>query len=101
MVTGPTVDLKVSIELDSLHFALVDLPEVAQEWPTLDEGEWASWSQDWDQLMGALEVVLEPRYRAGTMLPDQKARYRELRQQLQDALPTLDRLQLSRPRITF
>ena len=99
MVTHPAIDHKVAIELDSLGFALSDLPVVAAEWDQLDEGERASWSQDWDQLMGAVEVVLEPRLCSGTLGAKDRGRYLDLRRVLMEALPILDHLQLSRPRI--
>ena len=42
----------VEIELKSLGLMVGDLWEVVDEWDSLDDGERASWSLDWDQVMG-------------------------------------------------
>ncbi len=97
MATRSAIDQRVEVDLESLHLMLGDLPEVAQEWDELSDGERVSWSLDWDQLMGALKVTLDPYYRSGDMTADQRARYREILRQLQEALPLIQRLRLYPP----
>lgn len=99
MATNTIMRQRVDIELKSLRLMLADLPEVAAAWGTLADGERVSWSLDWDQLMGALRVVLAPCYRSGQMTLDQQAQYRELLQTLKHALPLIERLNLSRPSV--
>ena len=97
MATRLAIDQRVEIELKSLRLMLGDLPEVAQEWDELSDGERVSWSLDWDQLMGALKVTLDPYYRSGAMNDDQRARYCTILRQLKEALPLIERLQLYPP----
>lgn len=99
MATQTAADLKVEVNLELLRSTLDDLPGLAQEWDHLGDGERVSWSRDWDQLIGALEVVLEPRYRSGAMTPDQQGRYHAMLRQLEAAAPTLERLGLYLPPI--
>ena len=97
MVAKTVIARHIDIELKSLRLMLGDLPEVAAEWPELGDGERASWSLDWDQLMGALQVILEPSYRAGAMTPDQQACYQELLHDLREALPFIAQIELLPP----
>ena len=99
MATQAAASRRVSTELESLRLMTGDLAEVAAEWPELSGAERASWSLDWDQIMGSLEVVLDPAYRGGSMTPDQQERYRELLSRLRDGMPTLECLGLQRPSI--
>jgi hypothetical protein len=97
MATRLATDRRIGIDLASLRLMLGDLPEVAQEWDELSDGERVSWSLDWDQLMGALKVTLDPYYRSGAMTDDQRARYGTILGQLKEALPLIQRLQLYPP----
>lgn len=99
MATQTAASSRVSLELESLRLMIGDLADVAAEWPELSGAERASWSLDWDQIMGSLEVVLEPAYRAGLMTPDQQARYGDLLCRLRNRTPTLEWLGLQRPSI--
>jgi hypothetical protein len=47
--------------------------------------------------MGALEVMLYPRSRAGALTADQQARFRELMRQFKKSLPLIARLKLYCP----
>ena len=101
MATKTEMDLRVEIDLESLRLMILDLPEVADEWSEMGGGERASWSHDWDQLMGALKVTLDPQYRSGAMSPDQGRSYRDLLRRLEEALPIIDRLQLYPPPVAL
>jgi hypothetical protein len=99
MVTKTAVNRRIEIDLESLRLMLGDLPEVAEDWARMGEGERVSWSLDWDQVMGGVQVTLDPPYRAGEMTPDQRARYRDLLRELAAALPVIERLQLQPPSV--
>jgi hypothetical protein len=99
MVARPRSSHKISTELRSLRLMLGDLPGIAAEWEELPDGERAGWSHDWDQIMGAFEVVLEPAYRAREMNADQVALFEAIRRDLQRALPTIERIGLQAPRL--
>jgi len=76
---------------------LDDLPEVARDWPQMSDAERASWSLDWDQVIGGDVRLLERQRRSDQMTPDQQARYRDLLCKLKEALPIIERLGLYRP----
>ncbi|MBI4494987.1 MAG: hypothetical protein HY690_19610 [Chloroflexi bacterium] len=97
MATRAETDLKVERELKSLRLFLETLPELAREWQDLGDGERASWSRDWDQLMGAVEVVLHPRYLSGAMTINQRTRYCELLSKIDQARPLIRQLNLYSP----
>jgi hypothetical protein len=83
--------------LESVSLMLADLPEVAEEWDRMPDGERVSWSSDWDQLMGTDLFGLDARYREGAMTPEQEVAYEELKAGLEAALPTIEELNLYRP----
>ena len=97
MAAPTTTDERIAIGLESLRLTLGELSEVAGEWTRLDDGERASWSLDWDQLMATYLPLLERAYRSGAMTPDQRARYCEILRRLKETLPTIERLQLYPP----
>ena len=97
MAAPATTDERIAIGLESLRLTLGDLSEVAGEWTQLNDGERASWSLDWDQLMATYLPLLERSYRSGAMTPDQQVRYGEVLRQLKEALPLIQRLQLYPP----
>jgi hypothetical protein len=97
MVTKTAINEQVDIELEGLRLMRGDLPEVADQWASMDDGERASCSLDWDQLIGALEVILDPAYRANTMTDGQQIQYRQLLQCLLQALPVLGSISLRPP----
>ncbi len=97
MAAPTTTDERIAIGLESLRLTLGDLSEIAGEWTQLNDGERASWSLDWDQLMATYLPLLERSYRSGAMTPDQRARYCAILRQLKEALPLIERLQLYPP----
>lgn len=97
MATQTPVSSRVTLELESVRLMIGDLADVAAEWPELSGAERASWSLDWDQIMGSVESVLDPAYRAGSMTRDQQEQYRDLLGRLRDGTSTLERMGLQRP----
>ena len=101
MATNTEISQHVDIELESLRLMLGDLADVADEWDQLPGAEQASWSLDWDQLMGGLKVILDPAYRSGTMSSGQHTRYVALLCSLREALPLMNRIGLYPPPVSL
>jgi hypothetical protein len=99
MATPTSIDPRIDIGLESLRLMLGDLPEVAEEWNQLDDGEQVHWSLDWDQLMGSDLPLLEAHFRADRMTAAQRERYRAVLTELKAALPLIERLDLYRPTV--
>lgn len=68
------VDLRTAIRLEALLANVADLPEVAEEWPELPDGERVSWSLDWDQLMLSCLPHVHLVYRTGRVTPKHRGR---------------------------
>jgi hypothetical protein len=86
------------IQLATLDLMLDDLADVADEWEVIDDAQRVTWSLDWDQLMGAVDSELAPRYRAGAMTTGQVDLYCKAMRRLEVALPLLIRLGLRCPK---
>src|SRR3712207_6102860 len=97
MAAPTATNQSVEIGLKCLGLMLGDLPEVAQEWDELSDGERVSWSLDWDQIMASDLLLLDRQFRAGAMTTEQETRYRALLCDLTAMLPTIQRLQLYPP----
>ena len=77
-----------------------DLPEILAEWDELADGERASLSLEWDHLMGSYLTELEEYRRAGALSEEQEGSYRQLREELEENLPIIERLNFYRPSFT-
>lgn len=97
MATTTTTTRRVATSLEALSLMLGDLPEVAQEWPQMGKAERASWSLDWDQVIGTHLQVLDQHYHAGAMTLHQQAEYNETRRRLGELLPIVRQLGLFEP----
>ena len=97
MAAPTTTNQSVEIGLKCLRLMLGDLPELADEWDELSDGERVSWSLDWDQIMASDLPLLDRQIRAGEMTTEQETRYRALLCELKAMLPTIQRLQLYPP----
>src|SRR6266542_7171539 len=64
MVAPARPDQGIEIGLKSLRLMLDDLPEVARDWPQMSDAERASWSLDWDQVIGGEVRLLERQRRS-------------------------------------
>jgi hypothetical protein len=94
----PTVDLDpTDLELASLDLMLSDLADVAAEWDVIGDAQRVTWSLDWDQIIGAVDRDLSPRYREGAMTMGQADLYCNVTRRLAAALPLLIRLGLRCP----
>jgi hypothetical protein len=84
--------------LRSVEAALRDLPLVAAEWESLDDGEQMAWAIEWSNEMARLERLA--RYAAeDSLTSDQLERYRRLVRNARDLLPVMDRLGVYQPRV--
>jgi hypothetical protein len=99
MAAPSKTDPRVEIGLEELRTVLGDLREVSVEWDAMSDGERASWSADWDQLMTTYLPLLDRHARANRMPEEQLDRYREVLRALREALPTIERLDLCRPSV--
>jgi hypothetical protein len=99
MAAPTTTDRRIEIGLDSIGLALDDLADIAREWETLEDGERASWSLDWDHLMGTYLRLIAKASRLGLLNDDQQHRYDLLRDRLAQASPIIERLQLYPPEL--
>ena len=97
MVARAGTHQRLEIALHALESGLGDLPELAEEWDQLADGERASCSLDWDHLMGTYLIIVNRHYRSGDMAPDQRCRYERLVGELKKALPLIERLKLYPP----
>ena len=97
MVAPSKSQTKVTRGLKVLSADIGDLADLDVEWETLADGERASWSLDWDHMMGTYLPLIDEAYRDGRMAPEQVEAYRETMVRLKAALPILDRLNLMRP----
>ena len=96
MATTPETRRRADLWLRTTALILGDLPEVAEEWESLDDGERVSWSMDWGNEMGGLELLARDAD-AGLLTPEQQQRFQELVRRLQAALPLMQRLDLAYP----
>jgi hypothetical protein len=101
MATQSAIHQRIDISLDALLANTADLPEVAEEWQALADGERAAWSLDWDHLMADYLTELDGQYRGGQMTAKQRTRYRTLLDGLRAALPLIERLDLYRPPVSL
>jgi hypothetical protein len=97
VAASPAIMDRFGNRLQWAHLTLDELAEVAEEWTKMPDGERASWSLDWDQLMTSDLPEIEQYYRCGKLAAEQRARYRDLRRRLKAALPTIERLNLCPP----
>ena len=99
MVTATEQRQRAVRALKSVDAALRDLPRVAAEWGSLDDGEQMAWAIQWSNEMARLERL--SRYAAeGALAADQHERYRQLVKIAADLVPVMNQLRLYRPRVT-
>jgi hypothetical protein len=97
VATSTTNDRRIEIGLELIDRALDDLPDVARDWLALDDSERASWSLDWDHLIGTYLRLLTEYDRTEALTSDQRRRYCALIARLKEAAPLIDQLQLYPP----
>ena len=84
--------------LVTIGLMLRDLPEVANEWEKIPEGERAAWSIDWSNEMSGL-VRIADFASTGLLTAQQQKSYREALHKLLELLPLVKHLDLYRPPI--
>jgi hypothetical protein len=92
----------MTIALQVIEGTLDELPEIAEEWTALEataagRAERASWSLEWAHMVLDRLAELDDYSRAGMMVAEQDRRYRRLLERLDEALPTIERLNLCKP----
>ncbi len=101
MAAPTAIVSRIDTYLDALVAEVADLPNVAAEWDHLASTERASIALDWDHLMASYLCELDEHYRSGSMTLEQRARYRDLLGKLDNALPTIERLDFMRPSVSL
>ena len=77
-----------------------NLPEILEEWDDLADGERASLALDWDHMMGSYLPELVRYHRAGVLSEEQEEAYERLKQELEQNLPVIEKLNFYRPSFT-
>jgi hypothetical protein len=89
-------------ELEVFARVITDLYELAEEWDGDLSDPWHySEMLSWRSSLTRLERYLDGPYRSGQMTPEQAESYRALLRKLEEALPVIDRLGFSRPRVSL
>ena len=97
MATPPEVTSKIDAILRAIAAEVADLPTRIGEWEEETDDNRMAFSLEWKELMDRLSLVGSAS-RNGTLTAQQQATYRDLLHRLDQALPLIDRLKLSRPR---
>ena len=93
---GMDIDLgMVSAEIEALRELAAD-PEEAE-----DKGRVYGFSIRWGALMSGRLLRVEHYHRAGELTEEQEGRYRELRRELGEAIPLIERLGIARPTVAL
>lgn len=100
MAAPTAIVSRIDEYLDALVAEVDDLPNVHAEWGNLADAAQASVALDWDHLMASYMCELDKHYRSGNMISEQQARYADLLQKLDDALPIIERLNFMRPTVS-
>ncbi len=74
---------------------LEELAEYAPEWDEMPDTEQYTWYMDWEQFIFFLQDDLDAAYQSAQMTSQQKVQYKELLSKLEEAAPTLKKLNLS------
>lgn len=101
MVATSAAVARLSQYLEALAAHVDDLSALAGEWETLHEDDRVSTSLHWDHLMADYLVELDEYYRAGQMMPEHQARYRDLLRKLKVASPVIRTLDLRSPTVSL
>ena len=101
MGSSATVRDPIDLALWGITAEVEFLPKLAEFWAQDPrEADQSSFPYEWYDLMGQLET-LDRAYRAGQMTPEQAERYRKLLRKLEEALPIIERLGLTRPPVSL
>jgi hypothetical protein len=97
MAAPPELTERMESFARAIRLTLGDLPEMAADWSEPLDAEHASWSLEWDHLMGDNLTELDEHARAGRMTAAQREEYGKLLAELARALPRIEQLNLYRP----
>ncbi|MGI8912676.1 MAG: hypothetical protein ACR2JY_02605 [Chloroflexota bacterium] len=92
MVATATTADRIESGLALVEGDIRALPVLAEEWEHLGESTQVTLSLDWEHSIADYLAELDEHSRNGQMAPPQQARYWALRNNLQDALPLIQRL---------
>ncbi len=92
---------RVERDLDAIHSFVDDLPNLMEEWETLEEWDRVSTSLDWSHMMADYLSELEEYYNASHLTNKQRSSYRELLCKLQEVMPIIEKLNWYRPPVSL
>ncbi len=88
-------------DLDAINSFIDDLPELAEEWDTLEEWDTVSESLYWDHLMADYLAELDGYYRINMLSTAQQKSYRKLIKRLKEVMPIIEKLNWYRPPVSL
>jgi hypothetical protein len=101
MALQADVNERIDRRIYAISATIPDVVELATQWDRLSDDERASFSLDWDHLMGDYLTELDEHARAGRMTAKQRAEYATLLAELARTLPLIERLNLYRPPVSL
>lgn len=84
--------------LRGVDAALRDLPQIATEWESLDDGEQMAWAIQWGNEMAKLEHLARDAA-TGALATEQYAHCRRLIERAKELVPVMRQLALYHPRV--
>lgn len=91
---------RIDADLDMVFAGVEALRELAADPAKAKDGARVyDFSIRWGTLLSGRLMRLEYYYRAGDLTEDQERRYRELRRELREATPQIERLGIGRPTV--
>lgn len=100
MVATPEVISRIDDYLWAINAGVESLPDWARDWPEQSSENHAIVGYEWTELMVELDLLSEV-YRAAQMSAMQRTRYLALVNNVRAALPILQQLALSPPRLAL
>lgn len=97
MATAAELKRSIDLNLDIVDFEIEDVSDLAPIWDDEPDDIRAAEELAWNSTMSRVRLDLDPAYRSGQMTPEQVERYRWLLRCLEELLPIIERLGLTRP----
>lgn len=100
MVTPTTQSQRIDLQLKYIAGTLADLEDVARDWDQEPIHVRLAWPMEWRNDMDTLESLHEA-FEQGTLDEEQQKQFLNLLHCVQRLLPTIQRLELDMPRVSF
>ncbi len=100
MAASTITSERVEHELKIAFLMLEELDDNAELWEQMPDWEQVDWSLEWEQFLNFLDHILDAAYKNNQMTPDQQVKYHELIRQIKERMPIIERLRLTKPRVS-